>query len=196
MVKEPGLLGVAIATDTAEVLQTAGPFRGKPMSELAEQHRQIADVLAPLERMGVDATLEDRNTADGDLCLTLSLELPATLNADGGQTRDLTARSWNLSESGGEITNHVERVATLADDLEARIADLERGGAGAESDSNEYGGDNADVAEDGLTDGERETLHALQELGGTKSSEEIAAEVDATLQSVRSWLPKLGETGH
>lgn len=140
------------------------------MSDLARHHRQIAAVLEPLERMGVDATVEERSTDDDDLSVTLKLGFPSGVDSD------------DVGSGGAKPA-----------DLEARVAELED-----QKRSTETGPDSkrSGVPEDDLTDGERETLHALQELGGSRSSGDIADEVDATLQSVRSWLPKLAQAGH
>lgn len=154
------------------------------MSELTEVHRRIADVLEPLERMGIDATMEERTMDDGDLCLTLNLRLPPTPDSDDGD--EARERSENVEAQCEQVTGR-------AADLETRIAELEDREATNKTDPSRK---SSGVSHDGLTDGERETLHELQELGGSRSSGDIADEVDATLQSVRSWLPKLAQAGH
>ena len=145
------------------------------MSDLAERHRQIADILEPLERMGIDATVDERTTDDGTLRLTLTLGLPPDLDPIGQKATDPTGA------------------------LEARIRELEKQSEPSESDHET----DPDPSEDGypsvggekLTDGERETLDALRTLGGPRASGDIADQVDATIQSVRSWLPKLAGAG-
>jgi DNA-binding MarR family transcriptional regulator len=134
--------------------------------------------------MGIDATMEERATDNGDLCLTLNLRLPPTLDSDDGD--EARERSENLEAER-------EQVVGWAANLEARIAELEDRGGVSETDS---GRKSASVSHNDLTDGERETLRALQKLGGPRSSGDIADEVDATVQSVRSWLPKLVQAGH
>ena len=94
----------------------------------------------------------------------------------------------------GECRERVEKITRRAETLEERIAELEARHEDSEPDrknSDAGSSEDSEDAHDELTDGERETLNALQALGGAKASGEIANEVDATLQSVRSWLPKL-----
>lgn len=67
--------------------------------------------------------------------------------------------------------------------------------AGDDGDPDADDGERPPVDQEGLTDGERETLRAVRRLGASSSSGEIADEVDATLQSVRSWLPNLVNAG-
>lgn len=203
------------------------------MSDLADCHRRIADVVEPLERMGVDAGVDDRARDDGDLCLTLDLRIPPALDPiDSGEAperiealeaeceqlraerdalqdevdgmeADLEAVESELRavvEERDDAREHLDDVVRRAEDLEARIAELEDQYVAGESDGEE-GADppRAEAsagAQDDLTDGERETLDALRELGGSTASGAIAGEVDATLQSVRSWLPRLVQAGH
>ncbi len=164
------------------------------MSNLAEQHRLIAEVIEPLEEMGVDTKVAERVRDDGSLCLTLDLGLPPAFDSNGGageRTEVLEAQYEKLRKGYDGLQKEADRL----EELEARITELEEQGGVDESDREKQGdtggGRYPSVARGDLTDGERETLRALRDLGGSRASGEIADEVDATLQSVRSWLPKL-----
>lgn len=175
------------------------------MSDLAGRHRRITDVVEPLERMGVEATVDERATDEGDLCLTLDLRIPPALDSlDGSEATEgievLEAQCERLREERDEARERVEEVLRRAEDLEAHIAELEDRDEGSEpvgaDGPDAEGGEEPAASRRNLTEGERETLDALRELGGFRASGEIADEVDATLQSVRSWLPKLAQADH
>lgn len=176
--------------------------------------------------MGVEASVEERTTDDGDLCLTLDLRIPQTLESVdvGGETVErgetieageaiehreaFEAKCEQLREQRDALQAEVDE---LQDELEAARSRLRASGEGSVEGGEERphegtsgaktaGGEPPDgrTAPSGrdLTEGERETLQALQAMGGSRTSTEIADEVDATLQSVRSWLPKLVKAGY
>jgi len=188
--------------------------RGAIVSDFADRHRRIVDVVEPLERMGVEIVEPpertdsdasgDQRTRDDDLCLTLSLRVPPALESidDTVAERDdpQEARWERLRAQRDEARERAADALGWAEELEDRVTSLETpeegSGSDSEADTDAQAEEPPADGHDQLTDGERETLQALRAMGDRRASREIADEVDGTLQSVRSWLTKLVQEGH
>lgn len=172
------------------------------MNELAERHRRIADVVEPLERMGVEATVEERTVEDGELYLALDLRIPPALEpidvSDEAMehVEALEAKCERLREQRDDLQNELDRLEDELETLQARLRadedscgerdeeqatehDESRDGRRDESDSSGRSEHDARESEDpdvngsDLTEGERETLRVLQSMGRVAKSSRV-----------------------